>query len=84
MELTLYTGRPAVCSGREKKEIRVYDFLDHLGIQYMRVDHEHTDTMEACKGADEVLDILVCKNLFLCNRQPGIKKKVITLFAKKR
>ena len=69
MELTLYKGRPFDCSGREAKEIRVYDFLDRLGIEYMRVDHEHTDTMEACKGVDEVLDIFICKNLFLCNRQ---------------
>lgn len=69
MQLELFTGRPADCSGREEKEIRVYDFLDQLEIQYWRVDHERTDTMEACKGVDEVLDIFICKNLFLCNRQ---------------
>ncbi len=67
--LTLYTGRPSDMSDRQDKEIRVYDFLDQLGISYMRVDHEQTDTMEACKGVDEVLDIFICKNLFLCNRQ---------------
>lgn len=69
MDLTLFHGRPLDLFGREEKEIRVYDFLDRLGIEYMRVDHEHTDTMEACKGVDEVLDIFICKNLFLCNRQ---------------
>ena len=69
MELELFTGRPADCSGREEKEIRVYDLLDSLGVSYWRVDHERTDTMEACKGVDEVLDIFICKNLFLCNRQ---------------
>ena len=69
MELTLYSGRPEDCALREEKEIRVYDFLDQLGIEYMRVDHKRTDTMEACKGVDEALDIFICKNLFLCNRQ---------------
>ena len=69
MELTLYSGRPEDCALREDKEIRVYDFLDQLGIEYIRVDHERTDTMEACKGVDEALDIFICKNLFLCNRQ---------------
>ena len=69
MELTLYKGRPADLRGRLEKEIRTYDFLDRLGVEYTRVDHEHTDTMEACKGVDEVLDIFICKNLFLCNRQ---------------
>lgn len=69
MELTLYKGRPADMTGRLEKEIRTYDFLDRLGVEYTRVDHEHTDTMEACKGVDEVLDIFICKNLFLCNRQ---------------
>lgn len=69
MQLELFSGRPADENGREEKELRVYDFLDRLGVQYMRVDHEHTDTMEACKGVDEILDIFICKNLFLCNRQ---------------
>lgn len=69
MQLTLFEGRPENFDGREEKEIRVYDFLDALGISYQRVDHERTDTMEACKGVDEVLDIFICKNLFLCNRQ---------------
>ena len=63
MELTLYKGRPSDCSEREEKEIRVYDFLDRLNISYMRVDHEQTDTMEACKGVDEILDIFICKNI---------------------
>ena len=67
--LILYTGRPEDISGREEKEIRVYDFLDALSIDYKRVDHEKTDTMEACKGVDEILDIFICKNLFLTNRQ---------------
>lgn len=62
-------GRPKCEDGRLKKELRVYDFLDSLGIAYERVDHEAADTMEACKAVDELLDTKMCKNLFLCNRQ---------------
>ena len=40
-----------------------------MGITYERTDHEHADTMEACNEIDRVLDVLICKNLFLCNRQ---------------
>lgn len=67
--MELFRGRPESPAGRMAKEIRVYDLLDSLEVEYMRVDHEATDTMEACKGVDEVLDIFICKNLFLCNRQ---------------
>lgn len=67
MELVL--GRPADCSGRLDKEIRVYDFLDKLGIAYQRIDHEAAMTMEACAAIDEALDATICKNLLLCNRQ---------------
>lgn len=67
--MELYKGRPTDMSGREEREIRVYDFLDHLGIEYVRADHEHAETMEACNEIDKALDVLMCKNLFLCNRQ---------------
>ena len=69
MELTLYEGRPADCTGRLAKEVRTYDLLDKLGIRYWRTDHDHADTMEACHEIDACLNALVCKNLFLCNRQ---------------
>ena len=52
-----------------KKEIRVYDLLDGLGIYYQRIDHEAAMTMEACAAIDEALDAVICKNLLLCNRQ---------------
>ncbi|MBO5129909.1 MAG: prolyl-tRNA synthetase associated domain-containing protein [Oscillospiraceae bacterium] len=67
--MELVQGRPANCTGRLEKEIRVYDFLDGLGISYQRIDHEATMTMEACAAVDEVLDATICKNLLLCNRQ---------------
>lgn len=67
--MELVSGRPADCSGRLAKEIRVYDFLDSLGVPYQRIDHEAAMTMEACTAIDEVLDATICKNLLLCNRQ---------------
>ena len=55
--------------GRLEKEVRVYDLLDQLGITYWRTDHEAAGTMEDCNEIDRILDVLICKNLFLCNRQ---------------
>ena len=70
MELKLETGRPVDISGRLDKEIRTYDLLDKLGIEYERVDHEAAETMEACAAVDEILSpATICKNLFLCNTQ---------------
>lgn len=65
----LQNGRPGDLTGRLDKEIRVYDLLDGLGIEYQRIDHEVTMTMEACAAVDRVLDATICKNLLLCNRQ---------------
>ena len=65
----LYKGRPQNIEGRLDREVRVYDLLDSLGIEYLRTDHSHADTMEACNEIEKVLDVLICKNLFLCNRQ---------------
>lgn len=67
--MELLNGRPADCTDRLPKEIRVYDFLDGLGIAYQRIDHEAAMTMEACTVIDEKLEATMCKNLFLCNRQ---------------
>ena len=67
--MTLHEGRPADCSHRLKKEIRVYDLLDRLQIPYQRIDHEAAMTMEACAAVDEALGATICKNLMLCNRQ---------------
>ena len=62
-------GRPESTDGRLQKEIRVYDLLDKLGVEYERIDHEPADTMEVCEQIDAALGALICKNLFLCNRQ---------------
>ncbi len=81
--MELYDGRPENGEGRLDREIRTYDFLDSLGIKYKRTDHEAATTMEACNEIDAVLGVVICKNLFLCNRQktkfyllmmPGDKK----------
>ena len=38
--MELQKGRPENTDNRLDKEIRVYDFLDKLGVQYQRIDHE--------------------------------------------
>lgn len=67
--MELQKGRPADTTGRLEKEISTYDLLDRLGVEYDRVDHAPAMTMEDCKEVDEILESMVCKNLFLCNRQ---------------
>ena len=81
--MELYNGRPDSVDGRLPREVPTYDFLDGLGIEYQRTDHERADNMEACNEIDAILGVIICKNLFLCNRQktnfyllmmPGDKK----------
>ena len=67
--LELVRGRPQDAAGRLARETRVYDLLDSLGIEYERIDHEAAFTMEACEAIDRALGTLICKNLFLCNKQ---------------
>lgn len=67
--MELQKGRPTDISGRQEREIEVYDLLDQLGIEYERTDHEEANTMEACNEIDRILGTIICKNLFLCNRQ---------------
>ncbi|MBO7361396.1 MAG: prolyl-tRNA synthetase associated domain-containing protein, partial [Clostridia bacterium] len=81
--MELLNGRPGNAEGRLPREMRTYDLLDSIGIEYQRTDHERTDTLEACNAVDGILGVVICKNLFLCNRQktafyllmmPGDKK----------
>ena len=67
--MELYKGRPADETGRLAKEIKVYDFLDAAGVEYLRIDHEPAYNMEICEQIDKTLQAMICKNLFLCNRQ---------------
>lgn len=77
-----YTSKPS-SNNREKKEMMTYELLEQLDIPYIRLDHEATATIEACKRVEEMFQISICKNLFLCNTQktsfyllmmPGDKK----------
>lgn len=64
---TVFQGRPK--QPRTPVEEAIYDKLDELGICYLRVDHEHADTMEDCRKVEQVLGAEICKNLLLTNRQ---------------
>ena len=63
----LFKGRAD--EGRIEKEIRCYDLLDSLGIEYCRVDNDHADSIEECEQIEKVLGCKICKNLLLTNRQ---------------
>ena len=92
IDQTLYTGRPDNFTLRLPKEQRVYTLLDSLGLSYTRIDHDPTETIESCHEVERLLDIRICKNLFLCNAQktsfyllmmPGDKKFRTAVFSKK-
>ena len=69
--MEVFHGSPAELSGRNDREIRAYRFLDELGVDFDRTDHpeDPATTMEVCAEIDAVLNVRICKNLFLCNRQ---------------
>lgn len=69
--MELYHGSPTDMTGRSNREIRAYALLDRLGVEFDRTDHpeQPATTMEVCAKVDAVLDVHICKNLFLCNRQ---------------
>ena len=66
-------GRPTDTQGRMDKEIRVYDFLDSLGVVYQRIDHEAAMTMEACEKIDRMLEATICadRSFVLNTLSPG-------------
>ena len=66
-EIKLFSGRPG--DARIAKELRCYDLLDSLEIEYDRADHDFADTIEACHEVEKVLGCEICKNLLLTNRQ---------------
>jgi Uncharacterized conserved protein len=69
--MELYHGTPEDMSGRLERECRSYALLDQLGIDFYRTDHPDTPatSMEVCAKVDAILQVHICKNLFLCNRQ---------------
>ena len=69
--MELLHGSPDDTGTREEREQRTYVFLDELGISFDRTDHpdQPATTMEVCAEVDAILNVHICKNLFLCNRQ---------------
>lgn len=91
MKLVMYNGRPKDEMGRLDQEKRTYDMLEDLQIEFERVDHDPAMTIDACGEVEEVLQMTICKNLFLCNTQktcfcllvmPGRKKFLTKLVSK--
>ena len=90
LDHTIYTARPT--DKRLPKEERVYDLLERLGVPFERVDHDALGTTEGCAEIEKLLDIEICKNLFLRNSKgdqyyllmlPGGKHLVTKDLAKK-
>ena len=69
--MKLQHGSPQDICERSGREQRSYRFLDELGVEFDRTDHQDqpATTMEVCSEVDAVLNVHICKNLFLCNRQ---------------
>ncbi len=67
--MEVFKGRPQSDEGRTPREMRCYDLLDSLGIEYLRTEHPPAETMDVCNQRAAVLNTRICKNLFLCNRQ---------------
>lgn len=70
-QMELLHGSPANLTDRSDREKRAYEFLDRLGVSYDRTDHPDrpATSMEVCAEVDAILNVHICKNLFLCNRQ---------------
>ena len=52
MKLTIYKGRPGNITGRQEREVRVYDLLDSIGVDYDRLDHAPAMRMEVCDAVN--------------------------------
>ena len=62
---TIYKNAPI--EKRTPPENETYRCLDELGIIYERIDHDPAMTISDCEEIDSVLNVSMCKNLFLCN-----------------
>lgn len=52
----------------EEREQITYDFLDKLGIQYEKYEHEPLMTIADATELDKKIGFEICKNLFLSSR----------------
>ncbi len=66
LQTIVYQGATGA-ENRMEKEMRVYELLDQLQVPFWRLDHKETASIEDCQDVDLILDIEICKNLFLCN-----------------
>ena len=64
-EYIIRKGRPEDI--RCDSEELTYDFLEKNNIDFVRVDHEETNTIEECHKIENILEADICKNLFLQN-----------------
>lgn len=67
-EYRLFRGRPEGMECTEG-ELKVYDFLDKLGIEYKTLKHPAAFTIEECNRVRDRINAPVFKNLFLTNKQ---------------
>jgi len=65
-EKDIFSSKPQA-EGRLQKEMRCYELLEALGIEYFGANHEPAATIEDCLEVEQVLGAKICKNLFLCN-----------------
>lgn len=62
-------GKPNNFFSRTDSEKKTYELLEKLGIEFSRADHDPASTVDECGTVDRALEVEMCKNLFLCNRQ---------------
>lgn len=55
-----------------------YALLDELKIPYRKVEHAEAGSMEDLVEAQRQLGAVICKNLFLCNRQKTVFYLLLT------
>ena len=69
----MYVNKQTFNSHPEKtdteKEMQSYLFLEKIGVDYIRAEHDEATTIELCEEVEKVIDAKICKNLLLCNRQ---------------
>lgn len=66
IDTQIYTTPPQ-SEGRLKKEMDTYELLERLNIPFFRLDHGAAATVDDCLEVERLLDISICKNLFLSN-----------------
>lgn len=69
MKITMYAGAPNDLTGRTEAEVAVYKHLESIGMNFETYWHDTAYTMEECAAVEAELNVPICKNLFLCNRQ---------------